>query len=58
MKCTTNAEENMTHAIEKIREASKRGAQIISLHELFQGNIFAGRKIRSFLIWRRRCLAR
>ena len=40
MKCTTNAEENMTHAIEKIREASKRGAQIIALHELFQGEYF------------------
>ncbi len=40
MKCTTNAEENMTHAIEKIREASKRGAQIIALHELFHGEYF------------------
>src|ERR1700759_5840156 len=40
MKFTTNADENMTHAIEKIREASKRGAQIISLHELFHGEYF------------------
>jgi N-carbamoylputrescine amidase len=40
MKCTTNAEENLTHAIEKIREAASRGAQIISLHELFHGEYF------------------
>lgn len=40
MKCTTNAEENLTQAIEKIREAAKRGAQIISLHELFRGEYF------------------
>jgi N-carbamoylputrescine amidase len=40
MKCTTNADENLAHAIEKIREAAKRGAQIISLHELFHGEYF------------------
>jgi len=40
MKCTTNAEENLTHAIEKIREAAARGAQIISLHELFRSEYF------------------
>src|ERR1700693_3349251 len=40
MKCTTKAEENLTHAIEKIREAAKRGAQIISLHELFRSKYF------------------
>ena len=40
MKCTTNADENLTHAVEKIREAAKRGAQIISLHELFTGEYF------------------
>src|SRR5450432_1126048 len=40
MKCTANAEENLTHAIEKIREASARGAQIISLHELFRSEYF------------------
>jgi N-carbamoylputrescine amidase len=40
MKCTTNAEENVTHAVEKIREAAKRGAQIISLHELFRSEYF------------------
>ena len=40
MKCTTDAEENLTHAIEKIREAAARGAQIISLHELFRSEYF------------------
>jgi N-carbamoylputrescine amidase len=40
MKCTANAEENLARAIGKIREAAARGAQIISLHELFQGEYF------------------
>src|SRR5260370_38489508 len=40
MKCTANAEENLARAIEKIREAAARGAQIISLHELFRGEYF------------------
>ncbi len=40
MKCTTNKEENLTRATEKIREAAKRGAQIICLHELFAGEYF------------------
>jgi N-carbamoylputrescine amidase len=40
MKCTMNAEENLTHAVEKIREAAARGAQIISLHELFRSEYF------------------
>jgi N-carbamoylputrescine amidase len=40
MKCTANADENLTHAIARIHEAAKRGAQIISLHELFHGEYF------------------
>src|SRR5260370_7032854 len=40
MKCTPNAEENLARAIEKIGEAAARGAQIISLHELFLGEYF------------------
>ena len=40
MKCTANAEENLTKAAGKIREAAARGAQIISLHELFHGEYF------------------
>ncbi len=40
MRCTTNAEENLSRATEKICEASARGAQIISLHELFRSEYF------------------
>jgi len=40
MKCTTNAEENLSRAIRKISEAAARGAQVISLHELFLGEYF------------------
>src|ERR1700739_4696292 len=40
MRCTTNKEENLTLAEEKIREAAARGAQIICLHELFAGEYF------------------
>jgi N-carbamoylputrescine amidase len=40
MHCTANPDENLARAIEKIREASKRGAQIISLHELFRSEYF------------------
>jgi N-carbamoylputrescine amidase len=40
MKCTKDADENLGRAIDKIREAAKRGAQIISLHELFRSEYF------------------
>jgi N-carbamoylputrescine amidase len=40
MRCTTNKDENLTRAEQKIREASARGAQIICLHELFAGEYF------------------
>ena len=40
MKCTANAEENFARAVDKIREAAKRGAQVISLHELFRSEYF------------------
>jgi N-carbamoylputrescine amidase len=40
MKCSANAEDNLARAIGKIREAAVRGAQIISLHELFHGEYF------------------
>src|SRR5215510_1356223 len=40
MKCTKNANENLSRAIDKIRKAAARGAQIISLHELFLGEYF------------------
>jgi N-carbamoylputrescine amidase len=40
MKCTADKDENLARAAEKIREAAKRGAQIISLHELFASEYF------------------
>jgi len=40
MRCTTSKEDNLTRATEKIREAAKRGAEIICLHELFAGEYF------------------
>src|SRR5262252_9974364 len=40
MKSTKNAEENLSRAIEKIREAAARGAQIICMDELFRGEYF------------------
>ena len=35
-----NAAENLARATEKIREAAKRGAQIVCMHELFLGEYF------------------
>ena len=40
MRCTSDKEENLTRAAEKIGEAAARGAQIICLHELFAGEYF------------------
>ncbi len=40
MKCTKDADANLSKAIDKIREAASRGAQIISLHELFRSEYF------------------
>ncbi len=40
MRCTKNAEENLARAMERIREASARGAQIVCLHELFLSEYF------------------
>jgi N-carbamoylputrescine amidase len=40
MRCTTDKNENLTRAEEKIREAAARGAQVICLHELFAGEYF------------------
>ena len=37
MRCTKDADENLSRATEKIREAAKRVAQIICMHELFRG---------------------
>jgi len=40
MKCSSNAEENIGRAIDKVKEAASMGAQIICLHELFCGEYF------------------
>ena len=40
MKSTKNAEENLFRAIEKVKEAAARGAQIICMDELFRGEYF------------------
>jgi len=40
MRSTANPEKNLSRAIEKIREASARGAQIICMDELFRGEYF------------------
>ncbi len=40
MRSTKNPEENLARAIEKIREAAARGAQILCMHELFRSEYF------------------
>jgi len=40
MKCSTNPDENLANAAAKIREAAKKGAQIICLQELFRSQYF------------------
>jgi N-carbamoylputrescine amidase len=40
LRSTPNPKENLAHAIEKIREAADRGAQIICMDELFHGEYF------------------
>jgi len=40
MRSTKNAEENLARAAGKIREAARRGAQIVCTHELFRSEYF------------------
>ena len=40
MSCTSNKEENLQKAIEKVKEAAAKGAQIICLQELFTSLYF------------------
>src|SRR5215472_7238656 len=40
MRCTTDKDDNLTRAEDRIREAAARGAQIVCLHELFAGEYF------------------
>jgi N-carbamoylputrescine amidase len=44
MSCTPDPEENMGAAVAHIREAAKRGAQVICLPELFQTQYFCQRE--------------
>jgi N-carbamoylputrescine amidase len=40
MRCTKDAADNLSRASEKIREAARRGAQIVCTHELFRSEYF------------------
>jgi N-carbamoylputrescine amidase len=40
MSCTADPQENLQHAIVKIREAAAKGAQIVCLQELFRSQYF------------------
>ncbi len=40
MRCTQNAEENLRKAMQGVRDAAARGAQIVCLQELFMGEYF------------------
>jgi N-carbamoylputrescine amidase len=40
MRSTKDAADNLARAVEKIREAAKRGAQIVCMDELFHGEYF------------------
>ena len=51
MKCSTNVDENLAKALQKIREAAKRGAQIICLQELFRSQYFCREENADFSIW-------
>jgi N-carbamoylputrescine amidase len=40
MRCTNNSADNLDRAVQKVREAAARGAQIVCLHELFLSEYF------------------
>jgi N-carbamoylputrescine amidase len=44
MRSTKDAAENLARACDKIREAAKRGAQIVCMDELFRGEYFCRRE--------------
>jgi len=45
MRCGVEPEKNLARAIEFIRDAARRGAEIVCLPEFFDRNIFARQKI-------------
>jgi N-carbamoylputrescine amidase len=44
MHCTEDPAENQRHAVERIRDAAQRGAQIVCLQELYRGPYFCQRE--------------
>ncbi len=44
MSTTSDPDKNLQHAIDKIRQAAARGAQIVCLPELFQTQYFCQRE--------------
>ena len=44
MACSTSAEENLAKAIARVEEAARRGAEVISLPELFRSQYFCQRE--------------
>jgi N-carbamoylputrescine amidase len=44
MRCSTDAEENLEKAVARVREAAKRGAQVVCLPELFKSQYFCQRE--------------
>jgi N-carbamoylputrescine amidase len=44
MSATPDLEKNLCHAIDQVREAARRGAQVVCLPELFQTQYFCQRQ--------------
>jgi N-carbamoylputrescine amidase len=44
MRCSTDAAENLETAVARVREAAKRGAQVVCLPELFRSQYFCQRE--------------
>ena len=40
MRCGTDPDANLEHAVTKVREAASRGAQVVCLPELFRSQYF------------------
>ena len=58
MSTTSDPDKNLQHAIDKVHQASARGAQIVCLPELFQTQYFCQREDPACSIWRSRFPAR
>ena len=51
MACTWDLERNVENAVELVREAAGRGAQIVLLQELFETPYFCRTRSRSISPW-------